>query len=254
MSVLRLGLIGHPLGHSWSQRWFIDMFRREGIADASYSLFPLPSLDGLREWVLREGLAGFNVTIPYKEAVISFLDALDPEARRIGAVNCVQVEGDRLTGHNTDAPAFRDTLLPHLKPWQTEALVLGTGGAAKAVCHVLRQLGITPVAVSRTPEKHPGAISYSEAANLMKSHLLVVNTTPVGMYPQTESTPWTHPELWTAKHLAYDLVYNPSPTRFLREASTQGAETLHGLAMLHRQAELSWTIWSSRGIAARRLP
>lgn len=219
------------------------MFRREGIDGASYRLFPLPALVGLREWVMREGLDGFNVTIPYKEAVIPFLDELSPEARAIGAVNCVHVMDGRLTGYNTDAPAFRETLLPHLKPWHTHALVLGTGGASKAVCHVLHQLGIVPTLVSRTPEAHPKAVSYTEAARLTESHLLVINTTPVGMYPNVEATPWPRPDLWTERHLAYDLVYNPSPTRFLREASAQGAKAVGGLEMLHRQAELSWGKW-----------
>ena len=243
MSALRLGLIGNPLGHSWSQRWFEEMFRREDIEGATYGLFPLPSLDGLREWVLQEGLAGFNVTLPYKEAVIPYLDGLSEEARAIGAVNCVQVRDGRLTGHNTDAPAFRETLLPHLKPWHTRALVLGTGGASKAVCYVLRGLGITPTLVSRTPKAHSEAVSYAKAADLMESHLLVVNATPVGMYPDTEATPWPYADRWTSRHLAYDLVYNPSPTLFLKQASEGGGATLGGLPMLHRQAELSWELW-----------
>ena len=250
MSALRLGLIGNPLGHSWSQRWFEEMFRREGIADATYGLFPLPTLDGLREWVLREDLAGFNVTIPYKEAVIPYLDGLSEEACAIGAVNCVRVRDGRLTGHNTDAPAFRETLLPHLKPWHTRALVLGTGGAAKAVCHVLRGLGIEVTLVSRETKNYKlktkrltPVVSYAEAAGLMGSHLLVVNATPVGMYPNTGATPWPYAELWTSRHLAYDLIYNPSPTLFLKQASEGGTATLGGLPLLHRQAELSWELW-----------
>ena len=280
MSALRLGLIGNPLGHSWSQRWFEEMFRREGIADATYGLFPLPSLDGLREWVLQESLAGFNVTIPYKEAVIPYLDGLSEEARAIGAVNCVRVRDGRLTGHNTDAPAFRETLLPHLKPWHTRALVLGTGGASKAVSHVLQGLGVEVTLVSRETKnyklktkrlprplthssvsvadsspnlgEHPetrgeqrvaAVVSYAEAADLMDTHLLVVNATPVGMYPDTESTPWLYADRWTSRHLAYDLVYNPSPTLFLKQSSEGGAATLGGLPMLHRQAELSWELW-----------
>lgn len=250
MSVLRLGLIGNPLGHSWSQRWFEEMFRREGFEGATYGLYPLPSLDGLREWVLQEGLAGFNVTIPYKEAVIPYLDGLSEEARAIGAVNCVCVRDGRLTGHNTDAPAFRETLLPHLKPWHTRALVLGTGGASKAVSHVLRGLGVEPTLVSRgrtrgyAPTKRLSrVVSYAEAADLVKNHLLVVNATPVGMYPDTEATPWPYAERWTARHLAYDLIYNPAPTLFLKQATEHGAATLGGLPMLHRQAELSWDLW-----------
>ncbi|MBP5644706.1 MAG: shikimate dehydrogenase [Bacteroidales bacterium] len=250
MSALRLGLIGNPLGHSWSQRWFEEMFRREGIEDATYDLYPLPSLDGLREWVLQEGLAGFNVTIPYKESVIPYLDGLSEEARAIGAVNCVCVRDGRLTGHNTDAPAFRETLLPRLKPWHTRALVLGTGGASKAVSHVLRGLGVEPTLVSRgrtrgyAPTKRLSrVVSYAEAADLVKSHLLVVNATPVGMYPATEATPWPYADLRTVRHLAYDLVYNPAPTLFLKQASEGGAATLGGLPMLHRQAELSWDLW-----------
>lgn len=250
MRALRLGLIGNPLGHSWSQRWFEEMFQREGIEGATYGLFPLPSLDGLREWVLQEDLAGFNVTIPYKEAVIPYLDGLSEEAHAIGAVNCVCVRDGRLTGHNTDAPAFRETLLPRLKPWHTRALVLGTGGASKAVSHVLRGLGVEVTLVSRgrtrgyAPTKRLSrVVSYAEAAELMGSHLLVVNATPVGMYPATEATPWPYADRWTARHLAYDLVYNPAPTLFLKQASEHGAATLGGLPMLHRQAELSWDLW-----------
>lgn len=239
------GLIGNPLTHSWSQRWFEAMFQRCGITDAQYRLYPLPTVAHLPQWVERQGLMGFNVTLPHKQAVIPQLHALDAEAEAIGAVNCVQVSHRRLVGHNTDAPAFRATLLPLLRPHHTAALILGTGGAARAVAHALRQLGIDHHFVSRQPALHPAALSYAHAARLVGSHLLIVNATPVGMHPHTHLTPWPFAHLLTPAHLCYDLVYNPSPTLFLRQAAAAGARTLGGEPMLQCQAQLSWQIWQS---------
>lgn len=240
------GLIGKTLSHSWSQRWFENMFQREGIADARYSLYEMDSVANLRRWVADNHIDGFNVTIPYKEAVIPYLETLDDAARAIGAVNCIEVIDGQLIGHNTDAPAFAATLRPLLEPHHTKALLLGTGGASKAVGYALRQLGIAYQLVSRTPEHHSNAISYADVANLIDSHLLVVNTTPVGMYPDVDATPWPYPHLLTERHLCYDLIYNPFPTLFLREAAKSGARTVGGLAMLERQAQLSWSIWEGK--------
>lgn len=238
-----LGLIGNKLGHSWSQQWFEAMFRREGICGASYSLFELPSLNDIRSWAAEKKLDGFNVTIPYKQNIIPFLDELDPTVSAIGAANCIEIRQERLIGHNTDAPAFLQTLQPILRPCHSQALVLGSGGASKAVSFALHQLGISHIVVSRHPENGNNTIGYDQAANLANSHLLIINTTPVGMWPNTEATPWPHPHLLTPQHLCYDLIYSPKETRFLIEARQQGAATQNGLAMLHRQAELSWEHW-----------
>ena len=239
----RYGLIGKPLGHSLSQRWFEEQFRQKGVSDAQYRLYELDSTKGLREWVLANMLDGFNVTIPYKEEVISHLDETDDIARSIGAVNCVEVNNGHLIGHNTDAPAFQLTLQHLLQPHHSASLILGTGGAAKAVAYALGQLGICHFMVSRHPDSHPGSVSYSEAEALLSDHFLLINATPVGTFPDTISTPWPRPDLITARHLCYDLVYNPPQTRFLSDARHRGAATCNGLEMLTTQAQLSWNIW-----------
>ncbi len=243
-SMKKYGLIGKKLGHSWSKKWFEDMFLREGISDAGYQLYEMPSLEHLLQWVSQEGIYGFNVTIPYKEEIIPLLDHLDAEAEGVGAVNCVAVDGGRLIGHNTDAPAFAQTLQPLLHPWHTRALILGTGGGAKAVAFALKQLGIDYTFVSRTSQKHPNAISYAEASVQAASTFLIINCTPAGMFPNNDTSPWpTTPPTLSHRHLCYDLVYNPPQTHFLQQAQQSGAATANGLAMLQQQAQLSWQIW-----------
>lgn len=242
----KYGLIGRRLGHSWSQRWFEEMFRREKVAAASYSLFEMESVDGLREWVENHAISGFNVTVPYKEAVIPFLDDLDETASAVGAVNCVEVCDGRLVGHNTDAPAFRDTLAPLLRSWHSSALILGTGGAAKAVAFALRQLEIDYCFVSRNPNGRAGIVGYDGAREMACERLLIVNATPVGMYPDVGQTPWPYLADLGEHHVCYDLIYNPAESRFLHDARSKGCQTANGLAMLHRQAQLSWEIWSGR--------
>ena len=239
----KYGLIGKKLGHSWSKDWFEKMFRQEGIRDAAYQLYELPTTDNLSQWVAQEGLLGFNVTIPYKQKVIPMMDGLDPEAEAIGAVNCVEVVGGRMIGHNTDAPAFAQTLQPLLHPWHSQALILGTGGASKAVAYALLQLGISFTFVSRTPEKHPHAISYAAALDCCSQTYLIVNCTPAGMFPDVDQSPWPNTPPLTERHLCYDLIYNPTKTRFLQQAKGCGASIVNGLAMLERQAQLSWQIW-----------
>lgn len=240
-----LALIGHPLGHSYSPQLFAEFFEQEGIADGTYRLFDLEPWQltgcGLRQLVEREQLAGFNVTVPYKEAIMSLLDAVDERASSIGAVNTVVVEGGKLIGYNTDAPAFAATLRPLLEPHHRRALVLGSGGAAKAVVYALGKMGIGSLMVSREPRE--GMISYGEAYRAADSCHLIVNATPVGMHPHVDGTPWAEPQLLTPQHLCYDLVYNPSPTRFLSEAAEAGAATAGGLGMLRQQALLSWQLW-----------
>ncbi|MBQ9864702.1 MAG: shikimate dehydrogenase [Bacteroidales bacterium] len=245
--MIKYGLIGNPLGHSWSQQWFESMFAREGIDDGQYRPYELDSLAGLKGWACNEGLKGFNVTIPYKEAVIAHLDHLDHVAKAIGAVNCVERRGSRLIGHNTDAPAFAYTLKPLLQPHHSAALILGSGGASKAVAYALKGLGIDYVIVSRHPLQHPGAIDYDQAHTLAPSHTLIINATPVGMAPNVSATPWPYADLLGSRHLCYDLVYNPPRTRFLTDAEAQGAHICNGLAMLECQARLSWDIWRQEG-------
>ena len=245
-------LIGGTLKHSYSKHYF----DQQHFADADYRLCPMPSLDALRRWVAEEAINGFNITNPYKQEIIPLLDALSPEAAAIGAVNCVVVEGSKMTGHNTDAPAFLQTLKgitnQELRIENfSHAYILGTGGAAQAVAFALRQLGVSYLFVSRTPEKHENAIGYNQLTQTIEQSsnqaILLINATPVGTYPDIDSTPF--PFTQTFKHLdnqailVYDLVYNPSPTRLLREAATRGAQVKDGLEMLHRQAELSWQLW-----------
>lgn len=232
-------LIGNPLGHSYSKDWFDS----QHFPDADYRLCAMPSLDGLRRWIADRQIAGFNVTIPYKQAIVPLLDSLGPEAAAIGAVNCVVVGPDgRLTGHNTDGPAFLDTL----HGTYDRAFILGTGGAAQAVAWALGRRAIPCRQVSRHPGRHPGAIGYDELAAALAApqRTLLVNATPVGMWPDVERTPLPLPHAPLPSLTVYDLVYNPSPTRLMRDAAGRGARTADGLAMLHRQALLSWQLWN----------
>ena len=246
-------LVGEKLSHSFSKAYFDAKFANSKSDGYSYRLLELDSLAGLRQKVQELQLDGFNVTIPYKEQMLHMLDEVDPTTAAIGAANTVKViRHDNqlmLIGYNTDAPAFLETLRPLLRDWHHKALILGTGGASKAVAWALRQLGIAHRFVSRTPLKHVGqgidTVAYDEAFQLADSHLLIVNCTPVGMYPHIEESPWKTPAVLTPKHLCYDLIYNPERTRFLLDATERGAATANGLAMLHRQADMAYTIWQA---------
>lgn len=239
-------LIGKPLTHSFSKRYFENKFRRERLMDYTYEAIELDSLYGIRETMMQKGISGLNVTIPYKEAIIPYLDEISEEAKAIGAVNLVKVLPDgRWKGYNTDAPAFADTLVPLLQPWHTEALVLGTGGASKAVCYALKRLNIKVQLVSRDKE---GCLSYKEAFESAKSRFVIVNCTPVGMFPHIEQTPWLGTDPLSARHLCYDLIYNPGETLFMVQAEQKGAHVKNGLEMLERQAELGWQIWHNQDL------
>ncbi|MCQ2298311.1 MAG: shikimate dehydrogenase [Bacteroidales bacterium] len=235
-------LIGRRLVHSYSKRYFDNKFCAEGLPH-TYDLLELATIDELGYVIEDHQLSGFNVTIPYKQQIMPLLSGLDAEAKAIGAVNVVKVHGKQLIGYNTDAPAFRDTLMPHLKPYHTNALVLGTGGAAKALGHVLNQLGIQHTFVSRTPDSR--SIDYREASSRLASTPILINATPVGTYPNVYDMPELELKGLSTKHLVYDLIYNPSPSRLLNEASKYGADTENGLGMLYRQAELSFMIWAN---------
>lgn len=245
----RYGLIGFPLGHSFSKGFFAEKFAREGIADACYDTFPLAQIGELANLLNQHpDLQGFNVTIPYKEAVIPYLTRLDATAAAVGAVNCVHLTGHERVGYNTDVLGFGQSLRGvQGGRWAQagqHALILGTGGAAKAVEYVLRQLGHTVQYVSRTPAD-ASVLAYTDLRDL--SHIdLIVNTTPLGMSPHTERCPDIPYEQLTARHLVFDLIYNPAQTLLLQRAAASGAATQNGLEMLHLQAEASWAIWNGQ--------
>ena len=243
------GLIGYPLSHSFSKKYFTEKFSAEGIADHQYELFPIENLKSLPGLIdENQSLCGFNVTIPHKINVISYLNEIEEAAKKIGAVNCISIKRfeDKvyLKGYNTDAYGFESSLLPLLKPQHTKALVFGDGGAAKAVKYVLEKLSIDyQVVVRKASEK---AILYSDVTpEILKSHKLLINTTPLGMSPDIATSPDIDYKLLGSEHLAYDLVYNPLETAFLNKASVNGADVKNGLEMLHQQAEKAWEIWNN---------
>ncbi|MBL7944387.1 MAG: shikimate dehydrogenase [Flavobacteriales bacterium] len=237
------GLVGYPLAHSFSAAWFAKKFADTGQSDCEYRLIEVPDVSQLTTALAIENLHGFNVTIPYKQAIIPLLRSISDDARAIGAVNCVRVDSDGgWIGVNTDAPAFSRTLRPFLTQQHQRALVLGNGGASAAVCFVLRQLGIEVVVIGR--QEKAGIRRYDELTPEAIAHFkLIVNTTPVGQFPNAGELPAIPTATIGPDHLVYDLVYNPAPTRLLEVAAARGATTLNGLEMLHLQAELSWKTW-----------
>jgi shikimate dehydrogenase len=242
----RYGLIGYPLSHSFSQRYFTDKFEREGIRDCTYSNFSLREIGELTGVLSDPELCGLNVTIPYKQQVIPFLSELTPVVEAIGACNCIRIFDGGLVGHNTDVVGFERSLVPKLKPHHREALVLGTGGASRAVGYVLRKLGIGYRMVSRRPRPDTGDLGYEDVdGSVVAQATLIINTTPVGMYPNMEEyPPLPYAEL-NARHYLYDLVYNPERTLFLQRGAERGAAVENGYEMLIIQAEESWRIWNS---------
>lgn len=242
----RYGLIGYPLSHSFSQKYFTDKFQREGITDCVYENFPLGSIDEFAALIQQHpDLHGLNVTIPYKEKVIPFLTAQSEVVKAIGACNCIKIEHGRLTGHNTDVVGFENSLRPLLQPHHTRALVLGTGGAAKAVHYVLNKLGIAFFEVSRTPS-NARQISYQQIdESVIRDHQVIINTSPLGMYPNIDECPPLPYQALTSQHYLFDLVYNPAKTLFLQKGDERGAATKNGHDMLIIQAEESWRIWNA---------
>jgi shikimate dehydrogenase len=239
----KFGLIGYPLTHSFSQRFFTEKFEREGIADCVYSNFSIPSIAFLAAVLDDAELCGLNVTIPYKKDVIDFLDVLSPVVEAIGACNCIRISEGRRFGFNTDVVGFEQSLVKKLAGHHRRALVLGTGGAAKAVEWVLHRLGIGYLSVSRVAG--PGSIGYADVdAALVGSHELIVNTTPLGMYPNVGECPPLPYGALTPRHYLFDLVYNPARTLFLEKGEAYGAVVENGYEMLVLQAEESWRIWN----------
>lgn len=242
--MIKYGLIGYPLTHSFSKKYFTEKFERESIIDHAYELYPIQDISRLPSLLLTEPeLRGLNVTIPYKEQVIAFLDEQSSVVKEIQACNCIRIQEGKLIGYNTDVIGFEKTLERKLMPNHNRALVLGTGGAAKAVHYVLRKKGIDFLEVSRTPKA--GCLTYA-AINIevLSSHTLVINTTPLGMYPDVDQAPDLPYEALTEKHYLYDLVYNPSKTKFLQEGESRGAVIENGADMLVIQADASWDIWN----------
>lgn len=233
------GIIGYPLIHSFSAKYFNEKFESEKI-DAEYSLYPTKNLTGERMNELMNSLDGMNVTMPYKKDVIAYLDRLDETAEAIGAVNVIH---DRV-GYNTDCLGFIDSIRPLLREYDKKALVLGTGGASKAVCFGLKKLGISPTLVSRTPKV--GMLGYDDLTEaVMSDYTVIVNCTPLGMAPEEETFPPIPYEYISARHLLFDCVYNPEETLFLQKGKAQGAITRNGMEMLYGQAKAAWKIWNN---------
>ncbi len=239
----RYGLIGRPLGHSASARYFTAKFEREGI-DAEYTLYELPDIGAIAT-TLPTDIEGFNVTIPYKREIIALLDEVSPEAQAVGAVNCVKCHKSRRVGYNTDVVGIRhslDILLVHEE--NVKALVLGTGGASQAVQYVLAERGIEYLLVSRDPMR--GNITYADLTPaIIAEYRLIINATPVGMFPNVDDAPTLPYDAFTGANLLFDTIYNPTQTKFLQLGSQAGAQTINGVAMFEAQAEASWGIWNT---------
>lgn len=245
----KYGLIGYPLGHSFSKSYFNEKFENEGI-NAEYINFEIPTLDSLPEILASNPeLKGLNVTIPYKEKVISYLDSISPEARAIGAVNVIRVDhkgnNTYLKGFNSDVIGFTKSIEPLLERFHKKALILGTGGASKAINFGLKSLGLETVFVSRF--ERPGTIQYSQITpDIIQEYNVIVNCTPCGMYPHIDECPQLPYEAMTSKNILYDLLYNPDETLFMKKGAQHGATVKNGLEMLLLQAFASWEFWHNK--------
>lgn len=243
----KYGLIGFPLGHSFSKKYFSEKFET-GKIDANYNLYELTDISQFTALKDDSTLCGLNVTIPYKEKIIPFLDEVDATAARIGAVNVIKFirSGNKLLlrGYNSDAVGFEASIKPLLKPHHTKALILGTGGASKAIEFVMNKLNIQTVFVSRNPTS--GMISYAELdATSMQDYTVIINATPVGTFPHIEACPDIPYQFLSSEHLVFDVVYNPAKTLFLKKSEQRGATILNGEKMLELQAEAAWEIWNA---------
>jgi shikimate dehydrogenase len=242
------GLIGFPLAHSFSQKYFTEKFEREGIADVIFNNFPLVAIDELPQ-LLRSNptLQGLNVTIPYKEQVLKYVDHFSEEVKETGAANCIKIKKDGIVAYNTDIIGFRDSFMKKLKPGNTKALVLGSGGSSKAVRYALDKKGIDFLVVSGMKENRDGFIKYEQVSKeILNDFTIIINCTPLGMAPNESSFPDIPYSLLSPKHYLFDLVYNPAKTQFLKKGEEQGAETENGYEMLLLQAEASWKIWNEK--------
>ena len=242
----KLGLLGRNISYSFSKHYFKTKFENENINNVTYSNFDIEAITKFEDIVKNtEGLKGLNVTIPYKEEVIPYLDKLNKKAKAIGAVNTIKVtKKGKLVGYNTDCYGFIKSLKPYLKKRHKKALILGTGGASKAVIYTLEKKGIICNYVSRTASKHVKYTYEDLNAKIIKKHQIIVNCTPLGTFPNVENCPNIPYEAITDKHILYDLIYNPEETTFLNYGKQKGAITINGLNMLKLQAEKAWSIWN----------
>lgn len=245
----QLGLIGYPLSHSFSKKYFGEKFKQEEIDGFNYELFPIPTIEDLPKLIAQHpNLLGLNITIPYKQDALPYLDVISEEAQKVGAVNTIKFTDGKLTGYNTDVYGFEISLRKLLATatiplHQMNALVLGTGGAAKAVTYVLDKLQIKPQLVSRSEKK--GQITYKNIdAACMQKHQIIVNTTPLGMSPNIDTAPDLPYDFLSDQHFLYDLTYNPEVTKFLQMGLNNNSAIMNGLEMLYLQAEKSWSIWT----------
>lgn len=239
----KFGLIGKTLGHSFSKSFFQEYFKTNSV-DAVYDNIELDSIDGVKS-VFEKGYKGLNVTIPYKEAIIPYLDRLTKEAEEIGAVNVIQFKNGEAIGHNSDAYGFHQSIKPFLTNKHERALIFGSGGASKAVKYALRSIGVNIIGISRNPQNE-NEFSYSEVnENMIHACKLIVNCTPVGMYPYIDDTISIPFNALSSDHLVVDLIYNPAKSKFLSLAEESGATILNGESMLKLQALKSWEIWNS---------
>ena len=247
MKMKRYGLIGYPLSHSFSGAYFASKFEIENIADCRYDLFPIEQISELPALLYEfPELRGLNVTIPYKEQVLNYLDSMTDAVEEIGACNCIKIDNGKLMGHNTDVFGFEAILDPLLLPQHRDAFILGTGGAAKAVAWVLKKKGISYRFVSRSASSS-NTISYADCTeDMIHNTKLLINTTPLGMYPQTDQAPDLPYQAIGAGHLLIDLIYNPARTLFLLKGEERGAIVENGLRMLELQADESWRIWQGQ--------
>ncbi|MGB7842249.1 MAG: shikimate dehydrogenase [Salinimicrobium sp.] len=244
--MIKYGLIGRDISYSFSRSYFAEKFQREHI-EAEYLNFDLQQLSELPQILKQhQDINGLNVTIPYKEEILPFLDDMSSEALEIGAVNTIKFLKDgRLKGYNTDYTGFKDSIKPFLKPYHDKALILGTGGASKAILYALKKLNLEAVFVSRTPSEN--SLSYQQLnEKVMKSHKLIINCTPLGTFPKVEDYPPIPLEYVTSKHLVFDLIYNPPVTKLMELCKINGATVVNGQKMLELQAEKSWEIWSQK--------
>jgi shikimate dehydrogenase len=241
----RFGLIGYPLSHSFSPGYFAEKFAKEGIKDCVYEAYPLASIDELKQLLSsHKDLCGLNVTIPYKKKVIRFLDEGSEEVKQMVACNTIKIKDGKLIGYNTDVTGFELSLLPLLQPQHSHALILGTGGAAAAIEFVLNKLGIQFLFVSRE-KKEANSLTYNEVnKQVLDKYTLIVNTTPLGMYPKVNEFPAIPYNYLSDKHYLFDLVYNPLETQFLKKGKERGATVKNGSDMLIIQANESWRIWN----------
>ena len=240
------GLIGNPLSHSFSKKYFTEKFSNENINDCEYQNFEIKNLpEEIPSLKKNSFLSGLNVTIPYKSQIIPFLDTVSDEVNDINACNCIKIDGGKWSGFNTDITGFEKSFVPFLRPHNTKALILGTGGSSKAVAYVLNNLQIDFLFVSRKKDLAGEIINYeSISSETMKEYTIVINTTPAGMFPNVDHYPQLPYEFVSDQHYFFDLVYNPSKTLFLSKAAAMGAVIKNGGDMLSIQAEESWKIWS----------